>query len=529
MENYDAVIVGGGHNGLVAAGYLAKAGVRTLLLERREIVGGACVTEEPWPGFRINTYSYVAGMLRPEIIDDLELRRFGFRTLPCVPSEFCPFPDGRSLTMWEDEESTLREIAKFSQRDARTYPKYVEYWERTLDILEPLLLRPPAPLPELLAQLEAQGIDALLRDLFLLSVEEFLDGWFESDQLKASLAINGLIGEMCGPRTPGTAYVLAHHNATVLDGQRQAWGFAVGGMGRITEAMARAAQHYGAQIRVGAGVRRIRIRDGRAVGVETSTGEQIEARTVLSALDVRRTILNLLPPDVLPEPELERVRKFRSDGASLKFNAALNSLPKFTAWKGPGQVHTGEVEIAPSMEYLERAYDAGKYGRFSDGPYMDILFQSAADPSMAPPGKHTMTCFVQYAPYELRGKTWDEFKPEAAEVVLRTLEEYAPDLRRTVEHSQVISPPDIERTVGLSGGNIFQGNMTPDQIFRFRPLIGWSGYRTPVPGLYLCASTAHPGGGVMGAPGHNAAQIVLADLRSESHAGSPGLQKSPES
>ncbi|MFZ0830341.1 MAG: NAD(P)/FAD-dependent oxidoreductase [Thermoplasmata archaeon] len=514
MDSYDAVVVGAGHNGLVAAGYLAKAGVRTLVLEQRDRVGGACVTEEPWPGFRINTYSYVAGMLRPQIIDDLELRRFGFRTLPCSPSEFCPFPDGRSLSMWEDAEATLREIAKFSARDAKVYPRYVEYWERTFDILEPLLLQPPAPLPVLLAQLEGQGIDALLRDLFLLSVEEFLDGWFESDQLKASLAINGLIGEMCGPRTPGTAYVLAHHNATVLDGERQAWGFSVGGMGRITESMARAATHFGARIRVSTGVRGLRIRDGQVVGVETESGEQIESAVVLSALDLRRTLLKLLPPDVLSDSERAKVRKFRSDGASLKFNAALNRLPQFTAWEGPGGPHTGEVEIAPSMEYLERAYDAGKYGRFSDRPYMDILFQSAADPSVAPPGKHTMTCFVQYAPYELRGTTWDEFEPEAEDTILRTLEEYAPDIRATIDHSQVISPVDIERTLGMSGGNIFQGNMTPDQIFRFRPLIGWSGYRTPIPGLYLCASTAHPGGGVMGAPGHNAAQVVLEDLRS---------------
>jgi phytoene dehydrogenase-like protein len=517
MDRYDAIIVGAGHNGLVAAGYLARAGVRTLVLEQRDHVGGACVTEEPWPGFRINTYSYVAGMLRPEIIRDLDLKRFGFRTLPCNPAEYCPYPDGRSLSIWEDDEATLREITKFSRRDAQSYPRYVEYWERTLDILEPLLLQPPAPLPDLLGQLEAHGIDALLRDLFLLSVEDFLDEWFESDQVKASLAINGLIGEMCGPRTPGTAYVLAHHNATVLDGERQAWGFAVGGMGRITEAMARAAEHFGAQIRVGVPVRQLRMRDGSVVGVETAAGEQIDAAVVLSALDVRRTVLKLLPPDVLPESELAKVRQFRSDGASLKFNAALKRLPKFTAWEGPGGPHAGEVEIAPSMEYLERAYDAGKYGRFSERPYMDILFQSAADPSMAPPGKHTMTCFVQYAPYELRGTTWDSFKPEAEEIVLRTLEEYAPDLRGAIEHSQIISPVDIERVVGLSGGNIFQGNMTPDQIFRFRPLIGWSGYRTPVPGLYLCASTAHPGGGVMGAPGHNAAEVVLADLRSQEY------------
>lgn len=512
MPEFDAVVVGAGHNGLVAAGYLAKAGVRTLVLEKRPIVGGACVTEEPWPGFRINTFSYVAGMLRPEIAEDLELARFGLRTIPCSPPEFCPFPDGRSLTLWPDDEATLREIAKFSERDARAYPRYVEYWERVLDILEPLLFQAPAPLPELFARFETMGIDELLRDLFLLSVQDFLDSWFESDQLKASLAVNGLIGEMVGPRTPGTAYILAHHNATVLNGERQAWGFSVGGMGRITEAMARAAEHFGAQIRVGAGVRQLRIRDGRAVGVETEAGERIDARAVLSALDVRRTMLQLLPPDVLPPGQVDRVRRFRADGASLKFNAALNSLPGFPAWKGPGTVHTGEVEIAPSMEYLERAYDAGKHGRFSERPYMDVLFQSAADPSVAPPGQHTMTCFVQYAPYSLRGTTWDEYRPQAEEIVLQTLEEYAPGVRRSLLHSQIVSPVDIERTVGLSGGNIFQGNMTPDQIFRFRPLIGWSGYRTPVPGLYLCASTAHPGGGVMGAPGHNAAQVVLEDL-----------------
>jgi phytoene dehydrogenase-like protein len=515
MVRYDVAIVGGGHNGLVAAGYLAKAGAKVVVLERRPFVGGAAVTEEPWPGYRVNTFSYVAGLLRPTIVRDLELRRFGYEPILFDPQAFCPFPDGSSLTIWNDTVRTQREIAKFSRKDAQAYPKFEEFWDAVLDLIDPLLLAPPVSLSELVATFPGTAAEELVRNLFLRSAQEFLDEWFESDPVKVAFATNAVIGEMVGPRTPGTAYVLAHHNIGTLEGHRRVWGFAKGGMGRLTEAMARAATHFGATIRTNATVRSVHVRDGRATGVSLATGEFVQARAVASNLDAQHTYLELVPAEVMPPEVLRGVRRIRSRGAALKFNAALDGLPRFSAApETPGPHHAGAIEICPSMEYLELAYDDGKYGRFSAHPFLDCEIQSVLDPSMAPPGKHVMTCFVQYAPYDLKGTSWDAFKPEAAERILDTIAEYAPNIREVVRHWQIISPLDIERTLGMTGGNIFQGNLSPDQIFSFRPVLGWSGYRTPLPGLYLCGSAAHPGGGVTGAPGHNAAAVILEDLSS---------------
>jgi phytoene dehydrogenase-like protein len=513
MVRYDVAIVGGGHNGLVAAGYLSKAGAKVVVLERRPFVGGAVITEEPWPGFRINTFSYVAGLLRPKIAEELELGRFGYEPILFDPQAFCPFPDGRSLSIWSDTERTRREIAKFSKKDAAAYPKFEEFWDGVLDLIEPLLLAPPVSLGELVSAFPGPATDELVRNLFLLSAQDFLDQWFESDQLKVALGTSAVIGEMVGPRTPGTAYVLAHHNIGTLQGVRRVWGFSKGGMGRMTEAMAKAAVHFGATIRTDAEVRAVNVRDGRATGVTLATGEVVEARAVASSVDAQHTYLELVPPGVMPPEVVRAVRRIRSRGAALKFNAALDGLPRFTAApETPGLHHGGAIQICPSMDYLEHAYDDGKYGQFSDRPFLDCEIQSVADPSMAPPGKHVMTCFVQYAPYELRGTSWAEFKPEAAERILDTFAEFAPNIRQVVRHWEIVSPVDIERTLGMTGGNIFQGNLSPDQIFAFRPILGWAGYRTPLPGLYLCGSAAHPGGGVTGAPGHNAAQVILEDL-----------------
>jgi phytoene dehydrogenase-like protein len=515
MADYDVAIIGGGHNGLVAAGYLAKAGAKVVVLERRPFVGGAVITEEPWPGYRINTFSYVAGLLRPQIAEDLELTKYGYEPILYDPQAFCPFPDGRSLSLWNDTEKTQKEIAKFSKKDARAYPKYEEFWDGVLDLVEPLLLAPPVPLADLVSAFPGSEAEELVRNLFLLSAQDFLDQWFESDEVKVSFATNAVIGEMVGPRTPGTAYVLAHHNIGTLEGMRKVWGFSKGGMGRITEAMAKSALHLGATIRTGAPVRSINVRDGLATGVTLENGEFVEARAVASNVDAQHTYLELLPREVVPPDVVRAVERIRSRGAALKFNAALSGLPKFKAApETPGPHHAGAIEICPSMDYLERAYDDGKYGQFSEHPFVDCELQSVRDPSMAPFGKHVMTCFVQYAPYELQGKSWDEFKPEAAERILDTYAEFAPNIRKVVKHWQIVSPLDIERTLGMTGGNIFQGNITPDQIFSFRPILGWAGYRTPVRGLYLCGSAAHPGGGVTGAPGHNAAQVILEDLPS---------------
>ena len=514
MARYDVVVIGAGHNGLVAATYLARAGAHVLVLEQRPLVGGACITEEAWPGFRINTFSYVAGLLRPEIVRELELEKHGYRAILYDPQAFVPYPDGRSLRIWNDEARTVNEISKFSKKDAQAYPKFDRFWEDVLDLVEPLLLAPPVPLAELLGTLGGPEAERLLRDLFLMSAQDFLDEWFESDEVKISFATNAVIGEMVGPRTPGTAYVLAHHNIGIIDGVRKVWGFSQGGMGRITEALAKAARAAGATIRTGVRVARIVVEKGKAVGVETGDGMVYRAPAIASNADAKNTFLRLAPVDAFDPEFLRQVRRIRSRGAALKFNAALDRLPSFRASPGaPAPHHQGACEIAPSMDYLEHAFDQGKYGRFSEHPFCDTVFQSALDPTVAPPGKHTMTCFVQYAPRELVGTTWKEFKPQAGEIVLDTLEEFAPDIRKVVRHWQVISPEDIENTLGMSGGNIFQGDITPDQIFGFRPVLGWAQYRTPLPGLYLCGSSAHPGGGVTGAPGHNAAQTILEDWK----------------
>jgi phytoene dehydrogenase-like protein len=514
-------VVGGGHNGLVAASYLGRAGARVLVLERRPVLGGAAVTEETWPGFKINTYSYVAGLLRQEIVEELNLPKYGYRTILYDPQYCMPFPDGRVLKIWVDTDRAAAEIAKFSVRDARAYPKYVAYWDRVLELIEPVMLAPPAPLAEMFQMFSTPETETLVRDLFLRSAKDLLDEWFESDEVKAVLAPNAVIGTMCGPNTPGTAYVLAHHNVGNLDGHKQVWGFSVGGMGGISQSLARAAAAAGVEIRTGVAVKNLVVDDGAVKGVETTGGETLTARMVASNADAQTTFLKLAPPGSLPAEFEKEVRGIRSRGAALKFNAALSALPEFTADPGaPSDAHRSTVDIAPSLEYLERGYQDAREGRFSTHPFIEMLFQSALDPSVAPPGKHTMTCFVQYAPTELREGNWDSFKATAADRVLETIEEYAPNIRQVVENWQVISPKDIERTLGMTGGNIFQGDITPDQILSFRPVPGWVQYRTPLPGLYLCGSAAHPGGGVTGAAGHNAAQVMIEDLKAPAR--SPG-------
>ncbi len=519
MADFDVVIVGGGHNGLVTAGYLAKAGAKVLLLESRPVVGGACVTEEPWAGYRINTFAYVCGLVRPQIVADLELGRFGYEPILYDPQYFAPFPGRRSLTMWLDLGKTLKEIRKFSTVDAKAYPKYVAYWDEVIELVEPTLMAPPVPIADLFGMFSGPQAERLLRELFLMSAKDFLDEWFESDELKGVLSAQAIIGTFLGPRSPGTAYVLGHHSIGVLDGHKEVWGYAKGGMGRITEAMAKAAAHFGATIRTNTAVRRILVKDGHVDGVESATGETIHARVVASAIDAKQTFLKLLPQDAVDADFRRDVEKIRTSGAALKFNAALDGLPSYAASPGaPKPFHRGTVDIIPSMDYVERAYDEAKFGAFSSAPFIESVFQSAADPTVAPPGKHTMTCFVQYAPYELAKGSWDRFKPKAAGIILDTIEEYAPNIRKVVKRWQIQSPADIERTLGLTGGNIFQGDITPDQIFSFRPVPGWSGYRMPVTGLYLCGSAAHPGGGVVGAAGYNAATVILDDLRKPENA-----------
>ncbi len=516
---YDVVIIGGGHNGLTAAAYLARGGARVVVLERRPIVGGACVTEEPWPGFRINTYAYLAGMLSAKVIDELRLSEFGYRTIPHDPEGFIPFPDGRSLTVWADTARTQKEIARFSARDAEAYPRYLQHWAEILKLLEPILGGSPPSLRELTERFRGPEYERLLRDLVLRSAEDFLSEWFESEEVKAALGFSACVGAFTSPRRPGTAYVLAHNSVTELGGRAGAWGFAVGGMGRTTEALARAAQGLGAEIRTGVGVRSLLVEAGQVRGVQTTDGHRVEARAVASGVDIKQTLLGLAPADSVPPEVARQVRSFKTYATTLKFNAALRRLPRFTAQpEVPGPHHQASITIGPSLAYLDRAYAMAASGQLSDPPFAEILFQSAVDPSVAPPGQHTMTCSVKYAPRELVGTSWSDHRAAAAELVLSTLEEYAPDIREVVKHAQVVTPEDIETTLGMTGGSCFHGDLTPDQMFSMRPFPGASGYRLPIPGLYLCGSSAHPGGGVTGVPGRNAAQVILADLH---RAGAP--------
>ncbi len=525
---YDAIIIGAGHNGLVAAGYLARAGLRVLVLEARELVGGACVTEQLWPGFRVSTAAYLCSLLQPRVVLDLELERFGYLVDAKDPAFFSPFPDGRYLLTWQNRQKTLEEISRFSRHDAEAYPKYEEHLERLARFLEPLLLMAPPNLPprgggEVIEYLRLAGrlrklgsADiAALAKIFTQSAAEFLDEWFESDELKVTLATDGVIGANGGPMSPGTAYVLLHHCMGGVGGVRGLWGFVRGGMGAISEAMAASARSRGAEIRCSCKVIRILVRGGRATGVVLAGGEEIAARTVVSCADPRRTFLGLLEPGHLPDDFVRAIRFYKCEGTSLKINLGLDGLPEFRALPGtsPGPHHRATIHICPGMQYLERAWDDAKYGRPSERPLIEMTIPTLYDPSLAPPGKHIMGVFLQYAPYTLAGASWDQIRESYADHVLDLISEYAPNIQSIVLHRHVLTPLDIERTFGLTGGNIFQGAMSLDQMFFFRPVAGWARYRTPIRGLYLCGSGTHPGGGVMGAPGFNAARIIREDLR----------------
>ena len=526
MTSYDAIIVGGGHNGLVTAAYLARAGLRVLVLERRPLVGGACVTEDLWPGYKVSTAAYLCGLMHPRIIADLHLARFGYEVLPKDPAFFSPFPDGRALFVWRDERKTAGEIARFSRRDAARYADYETFLARLAEFVEPWLLTTPPDLQSrgvadfwqlgrlawqtmrLPPQTLTQGIRILTQ-----SARDFLDAWFDSPELKASLCTDGVIGARGGPSTPGTAYVLFHHCMGQAAGKRGLWGFVRGGMGALSDALAAAARSHGATIRTNAEVAHVLVRNGRAHGAVLSTGEEVSGRLVASNADPKRTLLSLLPPGLLEAEFRREVEAIRMEGVAMKINLALEGLPDFTAAPGTsvGPQHRGTTHIGPTMEYIDRAWEDASRGEPSAAPFLEVTIPTTYDPSLAPEGKHVMSIFVQYAPYGLRCGSWDACKEAYAERVIDTLAGYAPNLKSLIAHRQVLSPLDLERVFGLTGGDIFHGDMTLDRLFFMRPVPGWARYRTPVRGLYLCGAGAHPGGGVMGAPGFNAAREILAD------------------
>ena len=521
--NYDVVIIGAGHNGLTAAAYLARAGRRVLVLERRHLVGGAAVTEEVFKGFRFSVCSYVVSLLRPEIIRELDLPRHGLEILP-LDGTFTPMPDGNHLWRTNDHAQTRREIARHSRLDAEAYDEYGRAMVEMGRFVRPILeLTPADPLSLNLRTLgQLRFLLRRFRDLprqdqynqvqlMTMSAADFLDQWFETDVLKATMAASGIIGTFLGIRSPGTAYVLLHHYMGEIDGAFRSWGLARGGTGAISDAIAAAARQAGVEIRTETPVERILTASGTVQGVALANGDEIKATVVASSVDPRLTFLRLLDEKSLPDEFVADVKRYKFRGSSGKVNLALDALPDFTSLPGPGHHLRGAISISPSMEYMERAYDEAKYGRFSRRPYIDIVIPSLTDPGLAPPGKHVMSCFVQYAPYHLADGTWDEQRDAFGDTVVETLCQYAPNLKNIIRHVQVVTPLDLERDWGLSEGNIFQGELTLEQLFFLRPVPGWAQYQTPIRNLYMCGSATHPGGGIMGAPGRNAAFRMLAD------------------
>jgi phytoene dehydrogenase-like protein len=526
LQRYDAVVIGGGHNGLVSAAYLARAGWRVLVLERRHLLGGAAVTEEVYPGFRYSVASYVVSLLRPEIIRDLGLPDHGLEILP-LDGTFTPLEDGH-LWRTNDHGRTLRELRRRSHSDAEAYDEYGRLMVDMARFIKPILsVVPPDParidprewLP-LVGLARAFGRlsetqKSVFVQLMTMSAADFLDQWFESDPLKATMSASGVIGTFQGVRSPGTAYVLLHHYMGEIDGAFRAWGIPRGGTGGVSEAIGSAARALGADVRVEAPVARITTHAGRATGVTLESGEEIRADHVLSSVDARLTFLDLIEPGELEDDFIEEVKRYKFRGSSGKVNVALDGLPEFTSLPGRGDHLRGAISFSPSVDYMERAFDDAKYGRFSRRPYIDMVIPTLVDPSMAPPGKHVMSCFVQYAPYHLAEGDWDKQRDAFGDTVIDTIAERAPNIRDLILHLQVLTPLDIEREFGLSEGNIFQGELSLEQLFFNRPVPGWARYRTPVEGLWLCGSAAHPGGGIMGAPGRIAAlQVMRARKRS---------------
>ncbi|MBA3430009.1 MAG: NAD(P)/FAD-dependent oxidoreductase [Actinobacteria bacterium] len=522
--SYDAIIVGGGHYGLVAAAYLGRAGLETVVLERRHLVGGAAVTEELWPGFKVSTASYVVSLMSPRIVQELDLARYGYHVYQLDPAYFAPFPDGRGFLLWDDSRKAAAEIAKLSPLDGDGYLEYSRTLSELADLIRPLLYRipPEAAIASAGDVKELAGLGryalggrkdiARLIDLMTMSAYDFLSQYFVDERVKGALCAGSVIGAWGGPMTPGSAYVLLHHRMGETDGVTGAWGFVRGGMGALSEAIASAARAAGAEIRTEAEVSSIDVVEGHVTGVTLKDGTELRADVVLSGAHPETTFLSLVGRGHLPPDFTKEIERYRTRGSSAKVNMAISELPDLVAMPGKelGNQHP-EIIISPSIDYVERAWDDCKYGRPSEHPLCDCVIPTTKDPTLAPEGAHIMTVFVQYAPYQLADGAWDQEREAFGDRVVDTITEYAPNFKSSVIHREVLTPPDLESRYGLVGGNIFQGEISVDQLFSFRPAPGAAAYKTPVGGLYLCGSGAHPGGGVMGIPAYNAARVVLRD------------------
>ena len=527
----DALIIGGGHNGLVCAAYLAAAGLQVTVLEQRSVVGGAAVTEEFHPGFRNSVAAYTVSLLNPKVIRDLELPKFGLRVVERKLSNFLPTEDGRYLIIGEGR--TAAEVAKFSPRDAARLDAYGDRLGIVADVLRDLVLETPpnavegswrVALPELLRAAQLGGrlrkLDMAMRrellNLFATSAGDYLDGWFESDPIKAAYGFDGVVGNYASPYTPGSAYVLLHHVFGEVNGKKGAWGHAIGGMGAITQAMARSAQARGAVIRVSTPVREVIVEGGRAVGVVTESGETLRAAAVISNLNPKLLYQKLVPGSALPQDFRERIERWRCGSGTFRMNVALSELPDFTCLPGRGVAdhHTAGIIIAPTLKYMEQAYFDARSTGWSRKPIVEVLIPSTLDDSLAPPGQHVASLFCQHvAPQLPNGESWDAHRETVADLMIDTVNQYAPNFKAAVLGRQIKSPLDLERTFGLVGGDIFHGALTLDQMFSARPMLGYGNYRGPLHGLYMCGAGTHPGGGVTGAPGHNAAREIISDFR----------------
>ncbi len=522
---WDAILVGGGHNGLVCASYLAKAGKRVLVLERRPVVGGAAVTEEFHPGFRNSVASYTVSLLQPKVIADLELERHGLKVVPRRINNFLPLPGGQYLLAGAGR--TQAEVARFSARDAERLPEYERRLELFADVLRAQALQAPPnvqagnwlqALPELwklgklgrsMQRLDA-GLQQELLDLFSLSAAEYLERWFESAPIKALFGFDGIVGNYASPYTPGSAYVLLHHVFGESNGVKGAWGHAIGGMGAITQAMARAATEAGAEIRVGAGVSKVLVEQGRACGVVMADGEVLRGRAIVANVNPKLLYEQLLEPAQVPAATRERMANWRCGSGTFRMNVALSRLPDFSVLPGQGDHLTAGIIIAPSLEYMDRAYTDARSHGWSREPVVEMLIPSTLDDTLAPPGQHVASLFCQHvAPQLPDGRSWDDHREEVADLMIATVDQHAPGFAASVLGRQIMSPLDLERTFGLIGGDIFHGALSLNQLFSARPILGQANYRGAIPGLYLCGSGTHPGGGVTGAPGHNAAVEIL--------------------
>lgn len=520
VAQYDAIVIGGGHNGLTAAAYLSRAGKKVLVLERRHVLGGAAVTEEIFPGFKFSVCSYVVSLMKANVIRELMLPKFGLELLP-LESTFTPL-DNDYLLRTADHDQTYREIYRHSPRDAEAYERFGPLMSQIGMAVRPILETiPPNAIRPSLSDLSAtkklldhfktlstEQFEYLVK-LMTMSSADFLDEWFEFDPLKATMSASGIIGTFMGPRSPGSAYVMLHHYMGDIDGAFRSWGFQRGGTGAVSAAIARSAEHFGADIMTEAAVEKVTVKNGKAIGVTLENGDQFDSTKVISGMDPKLTFLKMLNEKDLPSDFVTSIKNFRIRGSSGKVNLALDGLPDFTCLPGNGPHLRGAISISPSLEYIEKAYDDAKYGNFSRSPYIDIIIPSVLDPDMAPPGKHVMSCFVQYAPYNINGGWNDDKREDFGDAVINALAQYAPNIKDIILHRQILTPADLESTFGLSEGNIFHGELSLQQLFIMRPAVKWADYRTPIRNYFQCGSGTHPGGGITGSPGEMAAKKIL--------------------